>query len=42
MFSRISSCGAVSAETFNLTIRNLHKRPVFEKVKAIRLIFYLR
>ena len=31
LYSRNSSYGAVSAERFNLTIRNLLKRPVFEK-----------
>ena len=30
-YSRISSLGAVFAERFNLTIRNLLERPVFEK-----------
>ena len=31
LYSRNSSLGAVFAERFNLTIRNLIKRPVFEK-----------
>ena len=31
LYSRNSSYGAVFAERFNLTIRNLLKRPVFEK-----------
>ena len=31
LYSRNSSYGAVSAERFNLTVRNLLKRPVFEK-----------
>ena len=31
LYSRNSSLGAVFAERFNLTIRNLLKRPVFEK-----------
>ena len=31
LYSRKSSLGAVFAERFNLTIRNLLKRPVFEK-----------
>ena len=31
LFSRNTDLGAVFAERFNLTIRNLLKRPVFEK-----------
>ena len=34
LYSRNSSFGAVFAERFNLTIRNLTKRPVFEKGDA--------
>ena len=31
IYSRKTSLGAVFAERFNKTIRNLHKKPVFEK-----------
>ena len=40
LYSRNTSLGAVFAERFNLTIRNLPKKPVFEKgdVKSIDLL----
>ena len=42
LYSRNSSFGAVFAERFNRTIRDLLKRPVFEKVMLIGLMFYLQ
>ena len=40
IYSRNSSVGAVFAERFNKTIRDLLKRPVFEKVMQIGLTYY--
>ena len=40
LYSRNSSYGAVFAERFNRTIRDLLKRPVFERVMAIGLMYY--
>ena len=41
-YSRNSSIGAVLADGFNRTIRDLLKRPVFEEKMAIIKIFYLQ
>ena len=40
IYSRNSSYGAVFAECFNRTIRDLLKRPVFENVMVLGLMFY--
>ena len=42
LYSRNSSYGAVFAERFNRTIRDLLKKPVFEKEMEIGLIYYLQ
>ena len=42
LYSRNSSYGAVFAERFDKSIRDLLKRPVFEKVMVIGLMFYLQ
>ena len=41
-YSRNTSLGAVFAERFNRTIRDLLKRPVFEKGEGKWLIYYLQ
>ena len=42
LYSRNSSYGAVFAERFNRTIRDLLKKIVFEKGDVIGLMFYLQ
>ena len=41
-YSRNTSLGAVFAERFNRSIRDLRKRPVCEKVIVIGLMYYLQ